>query len=245
VFRHRVIALTCVACFCVRGFGQEPPKADAPAERLPLKVMQAWENAEKKVQANRKIYDNANAKALESFQKEIEKIRPAVDVAEIVRQFQQEAIVALDEKAKPPAPPAPVLGDDGVVVFNGHKYKFFMENLSWEEAKKKCEDLGGYLLIIDDRNENMFILNALKQFKARNPVIGDNDSVWLGILRDDPKGGFVTLKGAPQVFSAWRTLTGHPKPGDTRGRFHLGVFEWVSSSTTVNAPTYFICEWDK
>jgi hypothetical protein len=249
VFRHRVIALTCVACFCVRGFGQEPPKADAPAERLPLKVMQAWENAEKKVRKNREIYDGANAKVLELFQKEIEKIRPAVDVAVIVKQFQQEAIVALDANAKPPAPPPPD-DKDTLRAPNGHRYKFIRESLSWEDAQKKCIDMGGHLLTLETRAEHEFITQWIKAgFAVNKDQFGGGASAWMGGRELEVKPGqrqWHWVSGEPVTFTSWRGHHPHRVEADRDFlTFAFAQCDWVNFWGNQHPDVFFICEWDK
>jgi len=59
---------------------------------------------------------------------------------------------------------------DAVRWKNGHYYKFFSDpdgnagegKYSWEDAKKKCKELGGYLVIIETQEEWEFILQLLR-----------------------------------------------------------------------------------
>lgn len=223
----------------VPAFAQEAQKPQEPAKRLPLAVMKAWENAEKKVQKAREIYDNANAKALEGFQREIEKIKPAVNVEEVVRQFQQEAIVALDANAKAPAPPPP---DNNIVVFNGHRYRLVEEHLSWDDAKKRCEEMGGHLLVIDDRNEQEFIQSALRKFREANQKLPEGTDVWMGLYKNKEKK-WMAVTGKEQVYTKWYVL--EPRDWFTHTRFSIVHESWITGEPTRKEKTFFICEWEQ
>lgn len=48
-------------------------------------------------------------------------------------------------------------------TYNGHKYLFFSEPVTWYEAKTISEYLGGHLLKIDNNAENVFINNSTDQ----------------------------------------------------------------------------------
>ena len=211
--------------------------AQKPA-KLPVKVMAAWEKAEKIVQKNRETYDKANEKALAGFQKDLERMNPPVEVDELVLQFQKEAIVALDENAKPPAPPLPDPGEGGVAVFKGHRYKLILEELSWEEARKRCEGLGGHLLTIEDNNENEFVVKAIEQFANQHPELPKGWHVWLGLRYDKEKDKWFSLNGQVQLFHVW--ILTH-KTQDRAVMRQNG--NWFSRDGA--ATEYFICEWDR
>lgn len=238
MFRQHLVLSICVLCFSVQALGQEAPKAEEPPKRLPLAVMKAWDTAEKKVQKNREIYDTNNGKALEAFQKEIEKIKPPVNVDEVVRQFQQEAIVALDAGAKPPPPPPP--DKDVVVAPNGHRYKIFLENLSWDDAKKRCEDMGGHLLAIEDNIEHTFLADRIGKFSLQHPELPKTWHVWLALRYDKNQKKWFTLDGRIQTFSVW--IMTHPD--DERGVMRQNG-NWFSSNGKDRLDIFFICEWDK
>jgi hypothetical protein len=239
--RHFIFLIALIPVMPARTLAQDAPKAEPPAKRLPLKVMQAWENAEKKVQKNREFYDSANAKALEGFQKEVEKIKPPVNVDELVLQFQKEAIVALDAHAKPPVLPVRELGA-GIVVFNGHKYKLFLENVSWDEAKQKCEDLGGHVLVVESGAEQAFIVKALNDLRARQPEFPAVPLVWLGIVPDKATGKWVSMvTGQPQLYSNWDHGSGQPRAGAESSAMSATDGRWYSRGGT----NLVVCEWDK
>ncbi len=238
--RHFLFSALLIPAMATHALAQEAQKVEPPAKRLPVKVMQAWENAEKKVQKNREVYDAANAKVLEGFQKEVERIKPPVDVDEVVRQFQQDAIVALDANAKAPAPPPPDIGD-GIVIFNGHRYKLIMETLSWDDAKKRCEDLGGHLLICETGAEQGFIHKAINELRVRKPDWPASMMVWLGLVRDEASQKWVSMAtGVPQLYSNWEP--GQPRGRDERSAMFVSHGRWFSRG---GGQYFVVCEWDK
>ena len=68
--------------------------------------------------------------------------------------------------SKPPA--------NGAVKWNGHWYKHVTDSLSWPAANKKCENMGGYLVIINSKEENDFVYNLAN----KNQV---NNWIWIGL----------------------------------------------------------------
>ena len=67
---------------------------------------------------------------------------------------------------KPPA--------NGAVKWNGHWYKHVTNFVSWTEAEKECESMGGYLVIIDSEEENDFVVNLASKVLA-------NFWLWIGL----------------------------------------------------------------
>ncbi len=216
---------------------KEQQEAEEP-KPVPTAAKKAWEKYEKQVQKNRETYDKANEKVLALLQKELEKLNPPVKVDALVHQFQQDAIVKLDAYAKPPAPPPPNLRD-GVVVFRGHRYKLFIEELSWEDARKKCEDLGGHLLVIEDNNEHEFLKKEMRDFATANPQLPKFWHVWLGLRYDETRDKWFSPDGRHQPFSSWERKT----PGQERAAMRQTNGNWFSMPD--NAIQYFICEWVK
>ena len=231
------LLVICVACQeYPQGLAQQ---ADEPLARLPASAKKAYENATKKVQKNRETYESQNERVMAGLQKELEKINPPVDVDSIVSTFQK-GIMELDAKARPPLPPPP---EKGVLVFNGHRYKLVLETMSWEDAKKKCEEMGGHLLTIENRAELEFMVKATSDLLQQNQELHRESRVWLGFKRDKANGQFVPLNGQPQLFSNW--LDGSPKPNEDFVQMYLHNGAWVSKTNASEPNVFCICEWDK
>ena len=227
----------CVAC---QGYAQGlAQQADESLARLPASAKKAYESATKKVQKNRETYESQNEKVMAGLKKELEKINPPVDVDSVVSTFQK-GIMELDAKARPPLPPPP---EKGVLVFNGHRYKLVLEAMSWEDAKKKCEEMGGHLLTIGNRAESEFIVKATNDLLQQNQELNPDSRAWIGFSRDKANGQFVPLNGQPQLFSNW--LEGQPKPNQDFVQMYLKNGVWVSTPNASQANVFYICEWDK
>lgn len=236
--RSHGVALLCLACLCNPALAQGPQApAQPPAQRLPAPVAKAWEKAEKQVRTNRENYDKANARALADFQKALERMNPAVQVDDIVQQFQKDAIVKLDAEAVPPAPPPPVRD---IVVFNGHRYKLVEDHLSWDDAQKRCREMGGHLVVIDDRNEQEFISKALQDYRDRHPQLPEGTDVWIGVSKNEAKK-WIAVTGREQVYSNWYVL--EPRDWFAYARVDLKG-QWHSGESTRKQNTLFICEWE-
>lgn len=63
--------------------------------------------------------------------------------------------------------------------WNGHRYQIWNENLTWEQAKAKCESLGGHLATITSQAEQNFIENMLRNSEL------EFYGYWLGAKLDD------------------------------------------------------------
>lgn len=169
----------------------------------------------------------------------------------------REEIAALDQKPAAPPPrvrmveqekPALHPGRRGAVQFKGHSYKVFFEKLPWQEAKRKCEEMGGHLVIITDAKEEEFIhrLVADPRIPFGKPD-GKSDGVWLGATDERQEGWWVWVNGDPMDYTNWKA----GQPNNKNNEEHYAML-WFSERAWVDQPatskqhdTYFICEWDE
>lgn len=114
--------------------------------------------------------------------------------------------------------------------YNGHKYKYYDDQLSWNEAQEKCEDLGGYLVCISDQNENEFIRTLCN---GKEGWIGGNDLV--------EKGRWEWVSGEEFVYSNW--LPGEPNNNGGMEDFILIKYDGRWNDGYLNTGFGFICEW--
>lgn len=61
---------------------------------------------------------------------------------------------------------------DKPAKFNGHEYAIYDQSMSWIEAKRYCEELGGHLVTINSQNEQDFINNIITE--------GSKNLYWIG-----------------------------------------------------------------
>ena len=121
------------------------------------------------------------------------------------------------------------------VEFNGHFYKAFEADLSWHEKKKRCEEMGGHLAVIETAEEQKFIARLAK---GRYLSLGATD--------EHKEGDWRWVNGAPWKYTCW--MAG--QPNNYSGEEHyLATYdegEWVDVAAEGSdfwMPTGFICEW--
>jgi hypothetical protein len=120
-------------------------------------------------------------------------------------------------------------------AFGGHHYKVYEENVSWHEAKKRCEKLGGHLATVGDEKEHTFIAK-----------LADERFLFLGATDEKEEGKWVWVDGTEWDFTAW--LGG--QPNNSYGSEHyLSTFEgggWNDAAVEGDdwwSPSGYICEW--
>ncbi|VDI02559.1 Hypothetical predicted protein [Mytilus galloprovincialis] len=64
--------------------------------------------------------------------------------------------------------------------YNGHCYYFGTDNLDWFTSERKCREIGGYIVKIDDSSENSWVISK----RPKN-----NKNYWIG-LTDLKEGQF-------------------------------------------------------
>lgn len=229
------VAVLSASAIC---FAQDPEPS--PTKPVPPAAKKAWEKAEKAIERNRENYEEANAKSLAVLAKDLEKLNPAVPVDDLVQQFRG-YIASLDAKAAPPAPPPP---NKDTFVYNGHRYQVVLQMLSWSDAKKWCEDRGGYLAILDTKPEHTAVRNALLAYQKANAQRLNNFDVWIGASRDPATKQWSWVNNTPMLYSEWEA---HFPLGDANRDFAAlssVVGNFRNSWDNVHPNIYFLCEWD-
>lgn len=61
--------------------------------------------------------------------------------------------------------------------YNGHTYILYNNSITWSQARKYCESLGGYLATITSKNENDIIYNLIQKGSGEDYLIGATDEV--------------------------------------------------------------------
>ncbi len=122
--------------------------------------------------------------------------------------------------------------------FGKSVYKaFFVDNLTWDAAKKQCEAMGGHLAIINSKEENDFV------FSLTNKL-----DMWAGIYFDKQKNKWVWVDGRNIIFSNWYP-GGEPVAGRSVVRLMrphpLGEKYWGTMEDKIYPEIKgFVCEWD-
>ena len=117
-----------------------------------------------------------------------------------------EKTAAFDEAVKEktetqPANNIPVGVPKDAYKYKGHAYKIFYQKLNWQEAKQRCEAMGGHLVTIGNpEEENVVAQLVIKSGRALTP----RASIWLGATDENDEGNWQWVDGTPWKFSLWR-----------------------------------------
>ena len=120
--------------------------------------------------------------------------------------------------------------------FNGSIYKVLESQLSWQDAKKLCEDAGGHLATITSAQENEFIHNLINNGEKEQYFIGATDTI--------ADGMWSWVSGENFVYKNWSD--GKPDNYGNSGAYltiYKDTGKWndeISSKTGHG----FICEWE-
>ena len=96
--------------------------------------------------------------------------------------------------------PKNVLAD--AVRFGKKWYKLYCGAVTWNEAKKKCQELGGQLVTVESEQENSFLRSLLLRSRI--------DFVWLGATDEVTEGNWIWVNGMQMQYTRWDIRQGQP-----------------------------------
>jgi hypothetical protein len=82
--------------------------------------------------------------------------------------------------------------------YGGHRYAITSDKLNWDAAKQFAVEQGGYLVIIDSKEENSFILDTY-----RIPLKVTEDILWIGLSDESEEGIFRWVNGEIPTYTNW------------------------------------------
>lgn len=161
-------------------------------------------------------------------------------------EFELAEIESTIPKVEPPkVKPAKKLIPKDAKAFNGHHYLVVIKTVSWHQAKKECEDMGGHLVIIrpdkavaEDSGSPVTLKSpglrgSVKSQHTPDPQVSspatgskENEFVkslanhkrlWIGCTNEKKQDEWVWVDGTKMTWSDW--YKGHP---DNRG----GIEHW-------------------
>lgn len=132
------------------------------------------------------------------------------------------------------------------VRFKGHYYKLFPDMLTWYEARTRCEQMGGRLVIVNSPDVNSLV--------ARLALDSKVDGVWLGATDRVQEGSWKWVDGQPMKFTFWDA----GQPNNFKEVEHYSVLlvkrggKWwdypmdptAHPDLTPHGHPGFICEWE-
>jgi formylglycine-generating enzyme required for sulfatase activity/tRNA A-37 threonylcarbamoyl transferase component Bud32 len=126
------------------------------------------------------------------------------------------------------------------VEFKGHWFAYYPEKIaSWDEARKRCKDMGGYLACVRTAEEHKFILSMI-----------NGQSVWLGGFNNEKKKWY-WITGEPIAHFWW--APGQPDNGASvflqmglslPGSVGEQTWHDVGPNEQQRYPAGIVCEWD-
>ena len=142
-------------------------------------------------------------------------------------------------------------------VFNNHKYEIFDEGLTWEEAKEKCEEKGGYLAVITSAKEQEYVEKIISK--------GSKNGYWIGGFADGLDSDFEWVTGEEMSYTNWgdgqpdyaKQSSGYEDKlmmynvdymsGNTKGKWNDIVNEGANGTDGISFKSGsmgYVCEWD-
>lgn len=132
---------------------------------------------------------------------------------------------------------------EDAIELDGHYYKLYELNKSWEEAQEYFESIRGHLATITSEEENNFVYNYISSLGYESAYFGATDK--------ENEGIWVWITGEEFIYNNWH----NNEPNNERGDEDYVMFyykypdgTWNDGGLkTVNAnlsKTPYICEWD-
>ena len=146
--------------------------------------------------------------------------------------FEMEVFGNQPRSAKRPAHPA------DAVAFGGHWYKLVVGRITWDEAKRRCETMGGYLACLESEPEAKAIANLI--------VRTGKTSKWvcLGGFKD-PKDKWQWINGHRMRFSFFSAGEPNNFNGGENRLAANGRGQWNDIKGESKRIQAFVCEWDR
>ena len=139
-------------------------------------------------------------------------------------------------------PPVDLPEDAVLWEGNGHYYKVFSgpnseyPQLTWEEAKLACEQLGGHLVTITSSEEQDFIESL-----DSTTCIGEW-SVWIGLSRPEGTGPWTWITGEPYEYTHWADT--EPSGDGSCVAMRTKNYGYGWNDADANTPFAYVCERD-
>lgn len=119
----------------------------------------------------------------------------------------------------------------GSKEFNGHYYRYYATQMSWEEARIFCEQRGGHLVTITSGAENEFVSSLFSC-----------ESIWLGGNDVSIEGQFIWYTNEKFSYSNWGS--GEPNDGKSGGQDYIHMYRSGLWDDIQDTRLGFVCEWD-
>ncbi|XP_062990540.1 struthiocalcin-1-like [Elgaria multicarinata webbii] len=120
--------------------------------------------------------------------------------------------------------------------YNGRCYGYFPQEVTWQQAERRCQQSGGHLASILNVNEHKAIARFLRQSQG-----DDDEDVWLGLSIKNRKWAWVD--GSPVEYTAWEEYESYDDLDDehcAQLEDSSGFMQWDNESCFDKNP--FLCK---
>lgn len=139
------------------------------------------------------------------------------------------------------------INNDGEIVseaaYEGHIYQLFDDKMTWQEAKKACEDMGGHLVTITSQEEQKIVQSLL-------PLATTSSGYFIGGYTENGQSKWVTgepfsyshwIDGQPDGWDGTEAETAYVMCSDAYGKACVGWWNDIAGTTSGYG---YICEFE-
>ena len=132
--------------------------------------------------------------------------------------------------------------------FQGKRFKVFQEELTWHQAKERCEAIGGHLAIVTSEAESDFVNTSISEAGV--------DTAWLGATDEQAEGKWLWVDGTvmwvngrAMGFTNWDTAVKQPNNKGTGEHYLVSIIsragKWSDQpDRSVERHVGYVCQWD-
>jgi hypothetical protein len=119
---------------------------------------------------------------------------------------------------------------EGTTSFGGHQYALIPASVTWHLAKRQCEEMGGYLVVVSNPQEREFIVNLCRKQKSY---------VWVGATDEEVEGTWKWVDGTSG------SLTGRHINNSNGVEHYLAFDTGLDDFNDLSSGRCaFLCEWN-
>ena len=123
---------------------------------------------------------------------------------------------------------------DNQIIFNNHIYSLYNDTLTWEEAKVHCEEIGGHLVTITNKEEQNVITDLLKNQYCR--------WYFLGASSTNNNGNYKWVTNEDFVYTNWNNNIPNSKDNYLMATTRLNGNWEVTNNNGYDCAIGYICE---
>src|SRR5262249_14172857 len=116
---------------------------------------------------------------------------------------------------------------EGRTAFNGNRYQFFPETLTWKEARAQCVKVGGHLAVATSAKENALLTKLVLDAGRRE--------AWIGGTDEQVEGRWEWINGATFTYKNWYAF----QPNNKNNAEHYLLLYAVQGGRWCDQPNNF------